>query len=361
MNSLTRLLKWAERNERHLGAVVFVFGFVTDLFAFTLLPVAVVNIAFLGYLFLAGAFTLGSHYFSGARTHVVMWRRTLAVVFPLGAQYAIGSLLSGCLIFYTKSSTVLVSWPFLLILALVFIGNEYFRTYHKHLAFQATLFFFALYAYAIFAVPLVFGELGPVVFLTSTVVSLFAFALFLLLLARIHRPGFTRSLRYVVMGTAGIVLAMNICYFTGLIPPIPLTLPHAGIYHSVEHRNGQYHLTSEPVRPWWDIRPQVIHHTPGAPLYAFSSVSAPIQFGTSVTHIWERYDERNTRWVTYNRIAFPISGGRDAGYRGYSLASNPEAGKWRVTIQAANRQVIGRIYFTVETVAVPPPRVEEIR
>jgi hypothetical protein len=356
-----RLLKWAERNERHLGAVLFCFGFATDLFTFAFLPIVFVNLAFLFYLALAGACTLGSHLYSRTREHPSLWGRTLAVLFPLGAQYAIGSLLSGCLIFYTKSAAVFVSWPFLLLLVIVFIGNEYFRTYYKYLAFQTVLLFFAIYAYAIFAVPLLLHRLGPWIFALSTAVSLLVFAGFLLLLRRLQKDGFIRSLRYVIPSTVLVVLVMSVCYFSGLVPPIPLTLPDAGIYHSLERRDGQYVVTTEKTHAWWDIRTQVIHHAPGTPLYAFSSVSAPFQFGTSILHVWEHYDTSEKRWIVMNRVAFPISGGRDGGYRGYSAVDDPEEGKWRVTIETGGGQVAGRLYFTVEDVETPPLLHEEIK
>jgi hypothetical protein len=356
-----RLISWAQRNERHLGAVLFVFGFVTDLFTFVFLPVSFVNLAFLGYLGLAAVCTLGSHVFSNDRQHSAVWRRTLSVIFPLGAQYAIGSLLSGCLIFYTKSSTLIVSWPFLVLLALVFIGNEYFRTYYKFLAFQLVLFFFAIYAYAIFSLPLFLHRLGIWIFVGSTAVSIVAFIMFMMLLRRLNGAAVHRSLRYVVPSTTLIVLIVSISYVSGLIPPIPLTMPHAGIYQDLRRENGDYILASQGTREWWDLRPQKVRHLPGTPLYAFTSISAPIQFGTSVVHVWEWYDESTGKWSVQNRISFPISGGRDGGYRGYSVMDDPQAGRWRLTIETGSRQVIGRLYFMVETVDEMPPLLKEIQ
>ena len=48
-----RVLAWAQRNERHLGAIVFVWGFITDIIAFVLLDISIVNIVFAAYLALA--------------------------------------------------------------------------------------------------------------------------------------------------------------------------------------------------------------------------------------------------------------------------------------------------------------------
>lgn len=354
MDSLKRALAWAQKNERHLGAVLFVFGFITDLFTFAFLSINFVNLAFIGYLILSAICTVGSHLFAQSNEHPTTWRRTLSVLFPLGAQYAIGSLLSGCLIFYTKSASVFVSWPFLLILAAVFIGNEYFRTYYKHLAFQIVLLFFAIYAYAIFAVPLVLHQLGPWIFILSTVISLALLAIFIALLARVRRAALRPSLGYVGWGTGCIVAIMCASYFSGLVPPIPLTLPESGVYHSVERRAGDYVVTTEGDRAWWNLSTEIVHHVPGTPLYAFSSISAPFAFDTSIVHVWERYDTEKKAWVERNRIVFPITGGRDGGYRGYSEVADPEAGKWRVSIETTSHQVIGRVYFIVMEVPTAP-------
>lgn len=359
MALLTRVLSWAQRNERHLGAVLFVTGFITDLFTFAVLSVTLANVAFLGYLALATICTFGGHLFAEAREHPTLWRRTLSVLFPLGAQYAIGSLLSGCLIFYTKSSALLVSWPFLLLLVVVFIGNEYFRTYYKHLAFQVVLLFFAIYAYSIFALPIALNKLGPWIFTASTALSVVLFGGFLYLLYRLRRPGFLKSLQYTVPASLLIVVVMSTCYFTGLIPPIPLTLPTAGVYHTIKHERGQYVVTTENAKEWWDLRPNVIHHVPGTSLIAFSAVSAPVHFASYVVHVWERYDTTGKRWVVRNRITFSIAGGRDGGYRGYTEVSDPEPGKWRVTIETPDKQVIGRLRFTVENVDTAPLIKEE--
>ncbi len=357
-----RLLAWAQRNERHLGAVLFILGFIGDLFTFAFLSVSLVNLAFLGYLALAMACTFGSHVLSRPDEGAPFWKRALSVVFPLGAQYAIGSLLSGCLIYYTKSAAVFVSWPFLLILAAVFIGNEYFRTYYKHLAFQTVLLFFAIYAYAIFALPLALHKLGFPVFLASTVVSLAAFALFLGALAFVKRPGFLRSLRYVLPATAAVVVLMVSSYLTGIIPPIPLTLPSAGVYYDVRKQSGDYVVSLENApRPWWDLSPQIMHHAPGQPLYAFSSVSAPYQFAATIVHVWEIYDPVTGKWIERSRVSFSIAGGRDGGYRGYSEVADPEMGLWRVSIETPSGQVIGRLHFTVVDVPTPPLIKEEVR
>ncbi|KND49370.1 MAG: hypothetical protein AB203_03170 [Parcubacteria bacterium C7867-008] len=291
-----------------------------------------------------------------------LWRRTLSVLAPLIAQYAIGSLLSGILIFYTKSATLSVSWPFIAMLALVFIGNEFFRGYREHLAFQTVLFFFTLYAYTIFALPLLLGRLGPVTFLESTGLAVAAFAAFLGLLAWVGWTRFAKTFHMIVGGSVLVLILLVGSYFTSLIPPIPLTLRDSGIYHSVKHVQGGYELLAEQERDWWDFyTPQVVHHIPGTTLFAFSSVFAPGTFSANVMHVWEHYDSSSKKWIRQSAVAFPLSGGRAGGYRGYSEVSNIEPGAWRVSIKTVSGQTIGRIRFNVENVAVAPELHTETR
>jgi len=359
---MTSLLNWMQKNERHLGGFVFVAGFITDLITFTLLDVTLVNFFFIAYLTLAAVCTFGSHIlFARRHEHPTKSMRWLAVLFTLGGQYAIGGILSGCLIFYTKSAALSVSWPFLVLLGLVFIGNEYFRKYREHLIFQTILFFFALYAYTIFSLPIYVGAIGPWVFVGSTLITLFLFGLFLYLLNRTGAARLSESIRPIIASCLVIVIAIVASYATGLIPPLPLTLKDSGIYHGLTRSGGDYLVLSEEIRPWWDIRPQTVHVPIGGTIYAYGAVFAPIRFSTSVVHHWERYDTSAKKWVKEGQIAFPISGGRKEGFRGYSLKENPLPGKWRVSVETPAGQTIGRISFTVERAAKAPELYEEVR
>lgn len=357
-----RILAWAQRNERHLGAVVFVWGFITDIITFVFLDIAVVNVVFAAYLALAAlAIFLGHLLSSRAPENPSVRYRSALVLLPLAAQYLIGNLLSGFLIFYTKSSVLGASWPFLVLLAVIFIGNEWFRKYKDRITFMAVLLFFTAYAYAIFALPLFLRALGPAVFILSTAVALGAFALYLLVLYRAGRMKLAQSVLPIAGSSLVITVLVVSAYFSGLIPPIPLTLKEAGIYHDVERQGDAYVLTGEPERPWYDPRPQVLHVPAGQPLSAFGAVFAPIRFGAVVVHRWQRYDEEKRAWVTQSRISFPIAGGRSDGYRGYSEIPSPVPGEWRLRVETENGQVIGQRRFSVERASGPAALKEFVR
>ena len=358
--AISRILAWAARNERHLGGFAFVFGFITDLFTFTLLSAEHVTIVLSGFLALATTAVLVSSAIPRSRHYTKLHFRALSIGAPLAAQYAIGGMLSGFAIFYTKNADLSASWPFLVLLAAVFIGNEFFRLQYKYLAFQLGLLYFALYGYFIFTLPLYIGRLGPDVFLLSTFASLLAFALFLSVLRRINRPELLRSLKYLLPGALATLILIQVAYFTGVLPPIPLAMSESGIHHSLQKKDGNYVVMTEQDAHWYEFYKGVEVHTPlNTTLYAFSAVSSPVHFSARVIHRLERYNNSSRKWVTISKISFPVSGGRSGGYRGYSEFTPTAPGKWRVSVETPGGQVIGRIPFTLVVSATSPVLHEE--
>ena len=356
IEAFQRLLGWAAKNERRIGAVVFVFGFISDVLTFTLLPFNLVNIYFISFLTFAAICALGSHVLPNVGEGTSWLVRTLSVLFPLGAQYALGNLLSGFVVFYSKNAEVAVSWPFILILVLAYIGSEYFRKYKTYLIFQTSLFFLVLYAYLIFALPLLVHTIGPWVFAGSTLAACVLFGVFLLLLRRLNQNRYLESRRNIVAAAAVLLAVVNVAYFTELIPPLPLTLTDSGIYYTLTKVPGGYTVSGEPEKSWWDLRTAVVHADAGDVLYAYSAVKAPTLFGSRVAHVWEK--KIDSDWIVMSRASYPIAGGREGGYRGYSQAT-VSPGEWRVTVETENGQTIGRVRFMVERAEPESARVEK--
>lgn len=357
---MRRVLAWAQKNERHLGAIVFLCGFLTDIVTLYLLDVSVVFAIAGGALALASFLVFLTHALAAWHDSPSVAKRSVMVLMPLASQYLIGNMLSWFFIFYTKSAVLTASWPFLLLLALVLIGNEWFRKYKDRLTFITVLLFFAAYAYAIFALPILVGTLSPWVFLASTLAAIGALCAFIFLLWLTGKQRTRNSLIPVTGFSLAIVAVMVSSYFSGLIPPIPLIMKEGDIYHFVQPSNGAYVVLAEPADDWWDPRPDVVRVQPGRPLYAFTAIFAPVRFGTTVVHRWQRYDDTAGAWVTQSRVAFPISGGRSQGYRGYSQVDGALPGEWRVRAETESGQVIGQMRFTVVRSLVAPTLREEM-
>ncbi len=65
------------------------------------------------------------------------------------------------------------------------------------------------------------------------------------------------------------------------------------------------------------------------------------------------YNEKNDEWITSDRTNYKISGGRDGGYRGYTLKKNIQPGLWRIDVETDREQLLGRVSFEIEKVDNP--------
>ncbi len=275
-------------------------------------------------------------------------------------QFMFGGLLSTFLVFYFRSAVLSVAWPFLLILAIAFIANESLKRHYARLYFQISFLFLSVFLFAIYFVPVLVKDISSIIFLISGVASLACILLFLLLLRYTGGESLGRDRLVLFSLIAGIFLGINALYFLRLIPPLPLSLQDAGVYHSVTRTaEGNYSVTTE-QKTFLDKAKQVIgiyptyHNIDNKPVYVFTSVFSPDEFHLTVVHEWQRYDAAAKEWMTSGTIALPVTGGRVGGFRTYSAKSGVTAGKWRVNVKTVSGQVLGRMVFNVETKGSTP-------
>jgi hypothetical protein len=349
-----KIFLWIQTYERHLSALAMVGGFIADNLLFDRIDVLQTQLVFLAYTAICFVSIPLLHWFETRASRKPRWR----FILPLATQFALGGFWSGFVIFYWRSADLGASWPFLLFLFLTFLANEYFAHYHDRVVFTSLLFFFALYSYAIFAVPIYTGSIGTVTFLESGALAVLIFFGFIRLLRVIGRERFSADLRHIRIGAAIILVLMNAFYFTNILPPLPLAATAAGVYHSVSRIPGNYLGTTE-AEPW-TVRylgfAPTLHIVNGESLSAYSSVFAPTTLRTSIVHRWQRYDPLSKKWIQKARIAYPIIGGRDGGYRGYSTVPIDQAGKWRVSIETIDGRRITELPFTAVLVTAAPPQ-----
>lgn len=274
---------------------------------------------------------------------------------PFVAQFAFGGMFSGFLIFYSQSGSLVASWPFMALILALIITNEFLRSYHTRLAFQTTLLFFCLFSFAIYTVPIFMGTMGGSIFIGSGVLALVLVLAFVGFLALVGYRRVLEAWRRMAIGIGLVYVVINTLYFTNILPPIPLALKTIGVYHRVEKVGEVYTAESENA-PWWNVpffRPK-ISIGPNESLFVYSSVFAPTKLQTSVVHEWQYYDKSKGSWVTASTIWFPIAGGRDGGYRGYSEKTLIFPATWRVNVETERGQLIGRTSFTVARLGSAP-------
>jgi len=334
--------------ERHLSAAAMVIGFAFDNYCFGRVDHPATQIALFIYLVVAIVSILLVHFIESRTNQEGLFQKAHPLLVA-ATQFAFGGLWSAFLVFYGRSAVVSASWPFLILLAVILVGNESFRKYRARLVFTCTLFFFALFSYTIFVVPVFTGTIGRAVFLISGFLAIAIFCLFLLALSLIGADRVRSAWHEIAMGAVGVFAAINLFYFSNILPPLPLALANAGVFHSITRVGADYQALGEP-RPWYSATgtAPTVHVGRGEPIYLYSAVFAPIQLRTSIVHVWRQYDGVHGGWRTVSVVRFPIAGGRDGGYRGYSIKSDPAPGRWRVDIETTDGLLIGRIPFVVQ-------------
>ena len=350
-----KIFAWIQKYERHLSALAMVAGFVADNIFFTRIDLVQTQILLAIYA-TACFVSIPLLHFIEARVARGRPRPRWRFLLPLVTQFALGGFWSAFVIFYSRSAVFGASWPFLLLLFLIFLGSEYFHQYHARLVFTSTLFFFALYSSAIFIVPIYTGTIGAQTFLESGLVAVCLFGLFTILLRILGRERFLADIRPIRIGALGVLIVMNVSYLTNILPPLPLSADSVGVYHSVRRVSGAYLAESETDS--WQVRylgfAPTRHIVSGESLSAYSSVFAPTELTTTIVHRWQWYDPIQKKWIVKSVIAYSIVGGRDGGYRGYSTVPMSETGEWRVDVETIDGRLIARLPFTVEQVAFPP-------
>ncbi len=333
--------------ERHLSSASLVVGFGIDNLTLQRIDLLFENIILFSYICIAGFSILLFNLHKGGVLRGSFFN-SLSTFLPLVIQFAFGGLFSGFVVFYSRSASLFTSLPFLAVLVGILIAGELIRGFYKRLSYQATVFFLALFSFLIFYVPILVKRMNAWVFLLSGILALCIFYILSRVLSRLV-PHITSANRVSVQrGVGGVFFLIVLFYFTNILPPIPLSLKDVGVYHNVERTARGYVLKQESLGFFDSLKLyEPVSFTPGSAIYVFSSLFAPTDLKTNIRHVWQYYDEEQGEWMTANTVSFPIRGGSDGGYRGYSLKQNVFPGKWRVQIATMSGQIVGVKKFRV--------------
>lgn len=340
---------WVRRYERLLTPGALLVGFFIDSITLNRIDQVFDLLVLVTYLVIAALGIALHNVVSEGKLTGRTWQ-LLGPFLPLVVQFAFGGLFSGFLVFYGRSASLASTWLFVLILVGLLVGNEWFKRHYERFRFQVAIYFVTLVSFLIFYLPILIKTIGPWVFLFSIFIAIIVLAILLVIFARFLPQRVYSATPTIAISVAGISAAFIGLYFLNLIPPLPLSLKDAGIYHSITRVGPDaYEVTYEP-KLWYQTHRAynpVFHRAPGEAIYVFSAVFAPTDLSATLLHRWQRYEEGAGEWITESTISFPIVGGRDDGYRGYTMKSNVEPGKWRVDVLTRHGQLVGRIPFEV--------------
>lgn len=354
------LIHWYTRYLSPLGLVV---GFLADTFFFLSRVDQASGLAIVcAHLVLAAAaIAFLNAVREGSLSHP--WFLATAPFAPILMQFSFGGLFSAFFSLYSRSAAFPATWVFVALLAVLLVGNERFLRFYERITFQIGVYFVALLSFMAFFVPVVVRRVGDDIFIAS---ALLALAVLVALVSALFHIAPTRTREYrmrIAATTAGVFLGFVGFYFADLIPPLPLALKGADVFHHVERTTGGDYRALAEDTSWIEQTfgyGRTLHLVPGESAYVFTSIFAPTGLSTRIAHEWQYRDPRTREWVTAAQVPFDILGGRDAGYRGYSAKFEPAAGEWRVNTLTNAGKMIARVSFTV-VYASSSPVLEERR
>lgn len=319
------------RIKTYLPAIFFIGGFIWDNLTLKRVDNSVDMIIYASFLLLAALAIILS-------SRQITFR--FSEYLPLAIQFFFGGLFSSFVVYYFKSASSLPSFLFMLTLVCLLVGNEFIEKKLHNSTLSVTLFGIACFMYLNSVIPVLTTFMNTGTFILSALLSL---AFFLAL----KKMTLQKNLNPLPMYSFFICIIL--LYFLNIIPPVPLAKKEMGIYHSVIKTNTLY-LCAVEKPAWYDVfkkREKRFKYCPGDTAFCFSSIFAPTKLRKNIYHHWYYKDPLKKTFVEINKIGYPLYGGRDNGYRGFTYKSNLFAGTWRVVIKTDDRKVLGIETFEV--------------
>ncbi len=367
-----RIKDFYSRYERLLMSATLVGGFLLDFIAFVNIDIVFkFTVLWIYWVVAGGAIAFMQLYDSSSfakasadETGKARMLNYMRLFMPLVVQWTFGGLLNISLIFYWFSGAFSVSWPLMAITVALLLFNDSFRHYFSKPLAQISVYFFVTFSLFSLVLPFLFASLSAWLFVAAGLASLiivgggvYGLSIFT------GRP--QAQSRPLLISIFAIAVLMNVLYFTNIIPPIPLALREAGLYHSLSVSKGQYVMAGEPENFWQNVQDAIFGQTvrvvAGDKIYLYTAIFAPDNLDTIIVDHWQYYDPAQKTWVDKGSLSFAINGGRKEGYKGYSWQSNLPAGAWRVYVKNQRGQVLAKVRFTVEGVGVPVLLQEVVR
>jgi hypothetical protein len=309
-------------------------------------------------------------------------------------HFFLGTLLNAFMVFYFRASSGVMSFLFLVGLAVIIVANELPRFRAQGPIVRVALLSFATTSFLAYLLPVLSGELASWQYFLSIVIgSISTLALWKLFSRFTRDPNWT----FQRAAAPGLVVqaTLLVLYVAGAIPPVPLSLKHIGTYERISSSKSDkgihYTLHYQPA-PGWQFwreensdfvasasgvclqRPRnELTATPctkdvecGAEglcsarrVWAFVRIFAPTRFRDQVSFEWS-FDDPDKGWTVRGRpYRAGLSGGNEEGYRTFAYSTVDKPGTYRVRVLTEDGREIGRKTFDA-TVGEAPATQEHV-
>lgn len=349
-----RIKNYYKANETRLNISFFLTGVLIDIFTVSDIDSIFTVTQQIIYLFVVGIllyFDFLSQQEGGIRVH--RFFKKIWVYRDLAIHFLMGSLLSIYSIFFIKSASIVSSFAFIIFMISLMIINELKIFQRNKINLKIGLYLICVFSFFSMLFPVLLGFVGWQPFALSLIATLlFLWGLYRILLKRVQKTSVLRNA--LIWPGVAVLSIFGLFYYLGWIPPVPLSTQEIGIYHNVEKTGSEYVLYHEtPSWMFWRKGDQNFIAQEGDKIFVFVRVFSPARFSDKVILHWQLYDERKMQWMTTDRIAMSILGGRQGGYRGYASKQNYQEGDYRVLIETKDGREIGRLNFWVSLAEYP--------
>jgi len=341
---------FVQKHQRFIPVISFFAGFTWDSVTITRIDAVSDNLIIGLYLILLGILiilTLRSEQNHLEKPLLIKYSHW----YPTGIQFFLGGLFSAYVVFYFKSASFTKTAIFLGLLIVVLVATEFLKNKMTNTYLVISLYFLAAFSFFIFFIPVITGYMNTFTFIAGSLAGLMPPFFILSYLYRTKLISSKKQYQKHLGLIGGIFLIMIFSHQLNLIPPVPLAMKDAGIYHHVSKNDSTNTYILKHEKPKWyqflKKDDSEFHYQETDSIFCFASVFAPTRLTKRIAHEWQYYFERKGEWVVTDRTTYRLTGGRDGGYRGYTFKKNIEMGEWRVDVITDDDQILGRIKFEI--------------
>jgi hypothetical protein len=341
---------FVQKHQRFIPIISFFAGFTWDSVTITRIDAVSDNLIIGLYLIFLGiliVLTLRSEQNRLEKPLLIKYSH----LYPTGIQFFLGGLFSAYVVFYFKSASFTKTAIFLGLLILLLVANEFLKNKLTNTFLLISLYFLAAFSFFIFFIPVITGYMNTLTFIAGSLAGLMPPFFILSYLYRTNLISSKKQYQKHLGLVGGIFIIMIFFYLLNLIPPVPLAMKYAGVYHHVSKNDStNIYVLKHEKSAWYQFfknDDSDFHYQESDTVFCFASVFAPTCLTKGIAHEWQYYSEIRNEWIVTDRTVYRLTGGRDGGYRGYTFKKNIEMGEWRVDIITDDDQILGRIKFEI--------------
>ncbi len=332
---------------RHINTIIFIWGFVFDIFILPDIKGIEAKLIGLLYIVMVALFIYFREWIISRNTASSMEGK-LFTLCSFVISFFSGSALSFVFVYSMRSAEITSSWPILFMLLLTMVINEFVSTHNFRFALDIGILFTATLFYIIFHMPEILHKQNDNVFLISIFITAIISLFYGQILRKLSHTANAEAPKTFALAI-GIPMIVTMFYFLNAIPAVPLSIDKIGIYHNLIKEGNNYKMAEETQSGWLSkIKTEDFHFTTNdKAIYFYSSIDTPAEITAPISHVWEYYDNEKEKWIEKTTISFNIVSVRGGGYKTYSEKENITEGLWRVTVKVGSNRVIGRKKFNI--------------